>query len=62
MIPTLPSLVRAEVRRRTEQQGIPENVREFCVWHEPACPAPAGGICKCSRVAITFMTERETAV
>src|SRR4051794_12490574 len=60
-IPRLPSLIRAELRRQMEQQEAPGGVTGFCVWHDPECPAPAGGACGCARVAVTLVAEKGAA-
>jgi hypothetical protein len=61
LIPRLPSSIRAELRRQMEQQRAPADVKGFCIWHEPACPSPTGGVCGCSRVAITLVAEKRHA-
>jgi hypothetical protein len=61
LIPRLPSSIRAELRRQMEQQRVPEGVKGFCIWHEPACPSPTGEVCGCSRVGITLVAEKRHA-
>jgi hypothetical protein len=61
LIPRLPSSIRAELRRQMEQQVASADVKGFCVWHETACSAPAGGECGCPRVAITLVVENRAA-